>query len=150
MREEQPKTTLWSLTKEILPVVTSVIVICGCLFGMLTWATGGVLPQNQYDLKSINQQLENIKNDQSREAKRQSDSQEKIINRLDAMPRPSDWAEQSAHMAALDSAVGTLSVGLAGAQHDIQNLQSNVASLNRGNNDTGFRNPSPIPRGTVH
>lgn len=152
----------WDRSKEVVTFAGGTIAILVFLWGVFAWLTGGIQLKSQSDLRDFSAQLEVIRANQSqaaveakasakeakdaqdRAAKEAQMAQQKIIDRLDAMPRPSDYSSQQASINELNQTTANMRSDLNGAQHDIQSLRNDVDSLR---NPGGYRNIPQSPKG---
>lgn len=120
----------------------TMLALVGSLFTGFNWAFGGLRPQSQVDADDFRRQLTSIQQTQVAQAAENKAAQERIIAaqadqkreaqatldkimaRLEAMPRPSDYAQQDAHLGRLDSAVQELRELTTDLRHDLDSFVS--------------------------
>lgn len=124
MTQAQSKTVsgIYGWAKEVIQVGGGLLVLLGAIYTIVVWGTGGLKLQSQIDLEQVRSQLSSIQAAQTDQALRAQQAQDRIIARLDALPRPADYAQQDAHLSRLDAAIGELRDATVGLRHDVDNL----------------------------
>lgn len=91
----------FSASKDIVTFIGGLIAVLVFFGSILAWATGGLKLQSQVDIDQFRTQLNSIQVDQKNQFTG-------IMARLDALPRPSDYATQEAHLGRLDNNLSAL------------------------------------------
>lgn len=121
--------TWWGRLREAVTVIGGLIAIASAIIVVLLWLTGGLRPQTQIDQDSLRGQLTAL-----------TSQSQRIIDRLDAMPRPSDYAAQDQHLARLDGAISALGDRMTQDEITQANVKGRVDSLWSGTAGS-IRNP---------
>lgn len=114
MSDRAPRLWIWSN----MPQIAAAVLLCGTVFGVLTYLFGGFRPQSQIDM---DQQKAAIVRLESRQAVAET--------RLDALPRASDFAEWAAHLSRLDAVYEGQRDKVTANGYDIKDLQNKYGSL---------------------
>ena len=130
----------WEKSKEIVTFLGGLIAVLVFVGGILAWCFGGLKLQSQIDLEAFKTQLNNIQQAQATQAQQNQASQERIIGRLDALPRPSDYANQEAHLSHLDAAVQALGDRMTADEVATARIAAKLDALSAGG-AAGVRNP---------
>ena len=130
----------WERAKEIVTFLGGLIAVLVFLGGIAAWCFGGLKWQSQIDLDAFKQQLTNIQQAQAAQAQQNQASQDRIIARLDALPRPSDYANQEAHLSHLDGAVQALGDRMTADEVATARFSAKLDALTAGG-AAGMRNP---------
>jgi hypothetical protein len=140
--------------KEWAPSITVVLgigyAIYGIISGLITFYSGGLVTKNQIDQEAIKAQLNvyqtaqttqlnDIQKSQTAQFNETKLAQERIMARLDAMPRPSDYTEQQQHLRQIDLTFGTVGDRFVADELAAKGLDGRVTALERA--QTQFRNP---------
>jgi hypothetical protein len=112
----------WSKTKDIVAILAGLTVVLAAVYGGLNWITGGVQTKAQSTLDEFRTQLTAIQLDQGKAASAAVAAQDKIIARLDALPRPKDYSDQEVHLHDLDHRVDILNDGAIKIRSDLDHL----------------------------
>lgn len=96
----------------ILAPVKDIIIVLGALFATIAgiwyivlWFTGGLTPKIQLDQDAFRAQLSSIQATQEKNAAASAGWNDRIMARLDALPRPSDYTNQESHLSHIDLAM---------------------------------------------
>lgn len=115
--------------KEWSPIVTCVIAAIYFGSGLLTGLVGPLRPQTQIDQDTLRSQLASLQA-----------TSDRIIARLDALPRPSDYQAQDQHLGRIDGALAALGDRLTQDEIGVANVKGRVDTLWSGT-ASQIRNP---------
>lgn len=124
MTDTQP--TIWGQLWAAAPQISAVVAGLTVVIGIMAWMFGGVRPQSQID-------LDNLK---VLSAKLEA-QQQVIVSRLDALPRASDFADWTAHLARLDAVFDGQREKITQSIYDIKDLNSRYQTMNNANAAAG-------------
>jgi hypothetical protein len=88
--------------REWIIVVGSLVAILAGVWWAMLWFTGGLKPQTQVDQDGFRTQLSSIQTTQEKNAAASALANDRIIARLDALPKPSDL---ESHLTRIDQAL---------------------------------------------
>lgn len=125
---------------EALPRLAVIFAALGVGWASLTWMTGGLRPQTQIDVANLTKEVADLKATQSagvaacaadRELlnSRINSAQQLFVSRLDAMWRPSDYAEVSSHFSRLDQEYDSLRDRVTNSEFAIKDLNARYQVL---------------------
>lgn len=93
----------------MVTLASSLVSIGAVCWGLTIWFTGGLRPQTQIDQDGFKAQLASIQDAQKVQANEVRMWRDEMIGRFDRLPRPSDYANQDAHLSRIDTAISSIS-----------------------------------------
>jgi hypothetical protein len=153
---EESKETAGGVARQIrewIIVGGSLVAIIGGVWLAMLWLTGGLKPQTQVDQDGFRTQLSSIQAAQEKSVTTNLAAYDRIIARLDALPRPIDYANQEAHLGRLDTALQAaydrmtrIEIDAADRGVRIQSVQANLDNMLRANGAPGNSSSVRQPR----
>jgi hypothetical protein len=139
--EQRETVNGWFATvKDWIVVIGGGIAISAAIGGCVEWYTGGLKPQTQVVQDELRAQLSSIQTTQKEQASNWLLSQDRILARLDAMPRPDQYTDQKEHLGRLDTRLDELGRRIGDAEVIAGKLDGRLQSLVSGTS-APTRNP---------
>jgi hypothetical protein len=116
--------------KEAVLLAGAAIVVIGALGGGVAWMAGGLRPQTQVAVDELNVQMGQIQTAISQ-----------LKDRIDAMPRVTDFAAHEAHLSHIDGQIAAMGDRMTADEIKAADVAAQVNALR-----TGTAAPIRVPR----
>jgi hypothetical protein len=143
-----------SSIKEWSPVGAFMIGLGYCIFAIITALVGPLIPKSQLDQEALKtqltviqatqtSQLNSIQAAQTAQFNEMKEAQANIMDRLNIMPRPSDYEEQKQHLVRIDNAFGAVGDRFNKDEITTSGIDGRVSALENAARGGLYRNPPP-------
>jgi negative regulator of sigma E activity len=139
--------------KEWSPVGAFAIAVGYCVFAIITALVGPLIPKSQQEQEALRTQLtvvqatqtaqlNSIQAQQTAQFSEMKQAQERMMARLDTMPRPSDYDDQKQHLVRIDNAFGAVGDRFQKDELETKGVEDRVKALEeKGATGGPYRNP---------